>query len=724
MSNAENVHQLFKPDADAMRRHLDHLFGGFLDGYHDGLIELAWTDTIPDAKGRYKLSHAKMFGTDEIDELIGTAVAMNSRRNCNVYVGAALRKPNTPPNKRSEDGDAWCLTAVYTDLDDDGATAHAKSVYGDSRPTFVCVTGREPHTRAQLWWRLDEPMTDPHEWGALVRGIVTKTKGDLQVVNPGRVMRLAGTIAWPVKAGRTAIELTSIALENTSAVYNVEQIKALFPPIMEASKEEIRTSGATYTADGLFNFRVADGRESYMVSTVAAVLLEYIGTNGTEPTAQELFDLGWPQYERKVDLSRPGRGKDEFAEKCEYAIKRFKAGKIKGMRDLDEAVATYKAKAERDRAKWEQRGQQERQEQAKASEERAASGDNLLISAADFISRFKPPEYLIDKVLQRGYLYSMTARTGHGKTAVAMYLAQCIARGEKVQTLEVLKGSVLFCAGENPDDIRARFIVLAHKNGFDPSTVAIHFIDGIVDIKASMDRIKREADAIADLVLIIVDTAAAYFKGEDINDNKQMGDFARDLRTLTTQIKTRPAVLVACHPVKNAAKDNMSPMGGSAFLNEVDGNLTLWKSGEDVTELHWQGKFRGPEFEPMSFKMETVTSDEVRDGKGRHMPSVVAYPVGELEAALAEATAERDDHIVLAIIAANKGLSLMDIAKKANWYTADGRPKKSKAQRVVDRLYACKFARRNGSAGKPKITKAGKIEIGLIEEKDDEKAEF
>jgi hypothetical protein len=66
-------------------------------------------------------------------------------------------------------------------------------------------------------------------------------------------------------------------------------------------------------------------------------------------------------------------------------------------------------------------------------------------------------------------------------------------------------------------------------------------------------------------------------------------------------------------------------MGGSAFLNEVDGNLTLWAS-EDKTTLHWQGKFRGPEFEPMSCQMETKTSSAVVDSRGRLMPSVVAAP--------------------------------------------------------------------------------------------------
>ena len=87
--------QVGSPNADAMRQHLEHLFGGYLDGCHDGLIELAWTDTQPDKNGRYLLRHALMFGTDQIEELVDKAVQLNSQPMCNVYVGAALRKPGT-----------------------------------------------------------------------------------------------------------------------------------------------------------------------------------------------------------------------------------------------------------------------------------------------------------------------------------------------------------------------------------------------------------------------------------------------------------------------------------------------------------------------------------------------------------------------------------------------------------------------------------------------------
>src|SRR6188472_3271265 len=102
---ADNVHNLYSPDVDAMRQHLEHLFGGYLDGYHDGLIELAWTDTKPNKDGRYALRNAMMFGTDKIEELIEEAARLNSQTNCNVYIGAALRKPGTSPGSRASAGD-------------------------------------------------------------------------------------------------------------------------------------------------------------------------------------------------------------------------------------------------------------------------------------------------------------------------------------------------------------------------------------------------------------------------------------------------------------------------------------------------------------------------------------------------------------------------------------------------------------------------------------------
>lgn len=244
-------------------------------------------------------------------------------------------------------------------------------------------------------------------------------------------------------------------------------------------------------------------------------------------------------------------------------------------------------------------------------------------NASEFTADFVAPEYIIDGVIQRGRLYTLTAPTGSGKTAVMLFLSSAIAAGQEVMGREVEGGDVLFLAGENPDDVRARVIAQMEASGVRPER--LHFIPGTFSIRADMERLTREAAKLPNLVLIVVDTFAAYFDGDDENSNAQALDFARVIRGLTA-IESRPAVVMPAHPVKNASRGNLSPKGGSSLVNEVDGNLTLWKEG-GVTTMHWQVKIRGPEFDPLQFELVPHESDAIRDSKGRRMPTILAKPL-------------------------------------------------------------------------------------------------
>jgi hypothetical protein len=59
------------------------------------------------------------------------------------------------------------------------------------------------------------------------------------------------------------------------------------------------------------------------------------------------------------------------------------------------------------------------------TEQQAASSPEIppILTAAEFMAGFVPPDYIIDGILQRGRQYALTSPTGHGKTAVALYLA-------------------------------------------------------------------------------------------------------------------------------------------------------------------------------------------------------------------------------------------------------------------------------------------------------------
>jgi RecA-family ATPase len=143
-----------------------------------------------------------------------------------------------------------------------------------------------------------------------------------------------------------------------------------------------------------------------------------------------------------------------------------------------------------------------------------------------------------------------------------MYLAYAVGEGEPIGGHEVEPGHVCMLAGENPDDVRMRWMAMSEHLGFDIKNIKVHFIAGKYDIrKIRLVIDAKEKELGIDFALVIVDTSAAYFPGNEENSNSQLGDHARVLRTLV-DIKGGPTVLVTCHPVKNADPENLLPRGG------------------------------------------------------------------------------------------------------------------------------------------------------------------
>ncbi len=261
----------------------------------------------------------------------------------------------------------------------------------------------------------------------------------------------------------------------------------------------------------------------------------------------------------------------------------------------------------------------------------APSSQPWRVQTADaFTADFVAPEYIVDGIIQRGRVYTLTAPTGSGKTAVMLYAATAIATGTDFGTREVEHGDVLFMAGENPDDVRARVIATMEFYNIDPATCRLHFIAGTFSIRADMERLRAEAAKLPNLLLVVIDTFAAYFDGEDENSNAQALDFTRLVRRIAA-FAAKPAVVMPAHPVKNATRSNLSPKGGSSLLNEVDGNLTLWNEA-GILSLHWQGKFRGPDFEPLRFELQRHETARLADSQGRLIPSILAKPLLEARA--------------------------------------------------------------------------------------------
>src|SRR5262249_32632261 len=156
----------------------------------------------------------------------------------------------------------------------------------------------------------------------------------------------------------------------------------------------------------------------------------------------------------------------------------------------------------------------------------------LLKSSAEFVAGFTPPDYLIDGLIQRRFIYSFTGLTGSGKTGIVMRIAAHVALGLPLAAgREGEQGLVLFFAGEKPDDVRTRWIKLCEELKRDPAAMNVNFLDGAMPIgdfavdknvirlgKRIRAQIDEEVEKLGPVSLVVIDTNAAYFQGDDEND--------------------------------------------------------------------------------------------------------------------------------------------------------------------------------------------------------------
>lgn len=224
-------------------------------------------------------------------------------------------------------------------------------------------------------------------------------------------------------------------------------------------------------------------------------------------------------------------------------------------------------------------------------------------------------------------------------------------------------------------------------------------------------RIDAEAERHGPFGLLIVDTSAAYFQGDDENNNAQLGAHARMLRSFVN-LPGGPSIIVTCHPIKNFDMENLLPRGGGAFLNEVDGNLVLVKKEASIS-LHWHGKFRGPDFAPIPFKLQAGKTDLLKDSKGRFISSVSAAPITEADQAKMENAARKKQDDLLVWMQANTYNSLADTAEKLGWKYSNGGPDKTSVNRALaalrkDKLIEKRRGRFTISEAGKKAVKAGK----------------
>lgn len=187
-----------RPNADAMFDALSFWFGLCTDGE----IELGWRDPATKTLNRFK-----RFALTDIELLVTFAYDVNIHQGSNVYFRVCTLKSLPGP---TTDEHFLQAPGAHIDHDDAGSVARLSSHPLPLKPAYLVITGRDPEIRGQTFWPVDEPITDPQIVRELNSGLAQHFGGDPAVVNPTRLMRLPGSIAWPVKKGRTQTEITQL----------------------------------------------------------------------------------------------------------------------------------------------------------------------------------------------------------------------------------------------------------------------------------------------------------------------------------------------------------------------------------------------------------------------------------------------------------------------------------------------------------------------------------
>jgi AAA domain len=413
--------------------------------------------------------------------------------------------------------------------------------------------------------------------------------------------------------------------------------------------------------------------------------------NGTGNDNSDAFDFNDApeQFGDIDDIIKNGVPKGKRSETFQYVISQLATQGLsideieRRLREYPAGIAAkywpqqLRTEIERSFAKWQERQSKSQSEETNNS---PPPFTRRIKRGGDFILEYEPIIYTIDGMLPSGCIYGVTAKRGTGKTAFLQGVSLSTVNGSKsILNLDVDPGRVAYIILENPTDFRMKLAVNAyiHRIDIDKLNSNLAILDARLPHSEVMAQLNYDAYENGPYRLVCYDTYQAGFSGAQFNDNNDMLRHAQALRGLT-KLPGQPAALIACHPVKNATKDNLEPYGGGATMNEFDGNLTLWNENGRI-ELGWN-KVRGPEFETRYFYIDKLGSPNILDSKGRTPLLPIMRPMSTEDAdRCKENSADLDRRLLKAMLSNPEGT-------QADWANEIARSKGS----VNDRLQKLK----------------------------------
>ena len=600
------INQNIAPDVASIKAHLHHITRRWGELDEPCLLEVVHLS----ADDRAKVVQTSHYTADADGIELATSDIANFNKNkvnCYATVNPVSATNRPPAHKRASAEHILASFFHFADADDAQAAENIRNFVGP-KPTFYVMTGTVPSQRPHVYWEIEDPTRNLDAWSRTQASIAATLKTD-KVIDPPRIMRVAGTINWPKpqkQAKGYQVELTSLVIHNEDNR----------PPVTSENMSRAFKDAPQGDADG---FPIDTGN--------------FEGLDRERTAIQAMSGQEWNNAVLRLVGSYVRKGLSDTE------IHALTDPLTLGGYTVQDTRAEVQDMIDRTRTnpKFDGVGQDQQPEPVEATP--ATIADFQIDDSDSFLADLQPLEYLIEGVIPTGVVYSLTGYTGHGKTTLALQFALSIAEGEDFCGRETTKGSVLVLAGENPYNLKWQYAAALAARGLQRADV--HFVQGHFSLDQWTDVLKAKLESMPDVKLIIIDSLQAFFEGDSDNDNTQMVEMARKLRRVG-EISSRPAMMIIAHPAgKTPAKDMLVPRGGGGFLNEIDGNLTIWSGDAMQQTLHHSQKFRGAGFEPMEWVMQSHEFEHLTDAKGKPLKLPVSRPEMIIERANRESANDR-----------------------------------------------------------------------------------
>ena len=569
--------QQMQSNPEQIRQFIQYITQGWSELAEPAVVELRCIGT------NRQVSVAR-FPMHQVEDAVQHAAAMNQHsQNIYMCINPIDGRINIPPNKAATDKDILAAFYCFADADTDGSMANVLSFAGP-KFTMSVKTGTTPYVRGHAYWQLEEPCYNLDAWRQVQASIAASLGTDSVVINPSRIMRVAGTISYPNddKKSRGYIqEQVTMRTEFSSDRDPVpfDRLMRAFPPT-QRSTSTATTSTATIQIDL--------GQQAMDRAMAEASILQ--GDN-------------WHQNVIRLVASYVSKGLTDaeiHALTDRFTMDGYTAEDTR--REVQQAIDGARAKG------WTPQPEITPQQalQTQLPEFDAAPKPTKPPAQIFWAAEAQPvltQSYLVKGWLGAGQMSVVYGPSNVGKSFIVLDLAYHVAAGMEWQGSKINGGPVLYLATEGGHAFKNRVFALTQKHGSTNVPLAVraspvdllHPEADMPELGALCQQIEQQHGKLA---MIVVDTLSRAMSGGDENGPSDMTAFINNLDALRDF--TGAHVLIVHHTGKDAAQ---GARGHSSLRAATDTEIELELNGTIRTATATKQRDLEPK-KPITFQLK------------------------------------------------------------------------------------------------------------------------